>query len=67
MAILIDFKLPNIINYITSTLNSTPTPILKVKYSYKSKAKSILISTKIVAKKTTRIIKGIITYKYNII
>ena len=62
-----DLKLPNIINYIISTLNSTPIFILKAKYSYKSKAKSILIPTKIVAKKAARIIKRVIIYKYNII
>ena len=61
-----DLKLPNIINYITSISNPTPTPILKAKYSYKGKAKSILILIKIVAKKAARIIKGVITYKYNI-
>ena len=62
-----DLKLSNIINYIISTFNSTPTPILKAKYSYKGKAKSILILTKIVAKKAARIIKGVIIYKYNIV
>ena len=62
-----DLKLFNIINYITSISNSTSTPILKVKYSYKSKAKSILIFIKIVVKKATRIIKRVIIYKYNIV
>ena len=64
---MIDLKFFNIINYIISIFNSTSTPVLKAKYNYKGKAKSILISTKIVAKKAARIIKGVIIYKYNII
>ena len=62
-----NFKLFNIINYIISISNSTPISILKAKYSYKGKAKSILIFIKIVAKKATKIIKGVIIYKYNIV
>ena len=62
-----DLKLLNIINYIISTSNSTPTSILKAKYSYKGKAKFILIPTKIVVKKAAGIIKGVIIYKYNIV
>ena len=62
-----DLKLPNIINYIIFTSNSISTSILKAKYSYKSKAKSILIPTKIAAKKAAGIIKGVVTYKYNIV
>ena len=67
MAILVDLKLPNIINYIISTPNPTPTPILKAKYSYKGKAKSILMPVKMAAKKAAGIIKGVVTYKYNIV
>ena len=62
-----DLKLPNIINYIIFISNPTPTPILKVKYNYKGKVKSILIPTKIVVKKAAGIIKEVIIYKYNII
>ena len=62
-----DLKLSNIINYIIPTSNFTLTFILKAKYSYKGKARSILIFTKIIVKKATKIIKGVITYKYNII
>ena len=62
-----DLKLFNIINYIIFIFNLTPTPILKTKYNYKGKAKSILTLIKIVAKKATRIIKRVIIYKYNII
>ena len=62
-----DLKLSNIINYIIPIFNSTPTFILKVKYNYKGKTKSILIPIKIAAKKAARIIKRVITYKYNII
>ena len=62
-----DLKLPNIINCAASTPNFTPTSTLKAKYSYKGKAKSILIFTKMAAKKAARIIKGVIIYKYNIV
>ena len=65
-AALVDLKLPNIINYTTPTPNPTPTPAPKAKYSYKGKAKSILTPTKIAAKKATKIIKGVATYKHNI-
>ena len=62
-----DFKLFNIINYIIFIFNLTSTSILKAKYNYKSKVKSILTPTKIAAKKAAKIIKGVIIYKYNII
>ena len=62
-----DLKLSNIINYIIFIFNFISIFILKAKYSYKGKAKFILILTKITAKKATRIIKGVIIYKYNII
>ena len=66
MAVLVDLKLFNIINYITFIFNPTSIPILKVKYNYKGKTKSILIPIKIAAKKAARIIKKVIIYKYNI-
>ena len=62
-----NFKLLNIINYIISISNPISISILKAKYNYKDKTKSILILIKIVVKKATKIIKEIITYKYNII
>ena len=73
MVILVDLKFFNIINYAISIsisifiFISTLISTLKAIYNYKIKTKFSLIPIKIVVRKATIVIKGVITYKYNIV